>query len=148
MILELTSEEKGRIIEGYDHIHAILRRFLLFEGEIGKEREHFWVIGFQTLDYIKYVELVAIGSLNDVAVLPREAYRMAVHQGCNRVILAHNHPSCDLKFFRADSELTKRMIAGGEILGIDMIEHLLISPDGYKPYFNYRGGSPFGKSIL
>lgn len=98
MILELTSEEKGRLVDGYDHIHAILRRFLLFEGEIGKDREHFWVIGFQSLDYIKYVELVALGELNTVAVLPREAYRMAVHQGCNRVIIAHNHPNGLLKF--------------------------------------------------
>lgn len=145
MIVELTSEEKDRLVDGYDHIHAILRRLLLFEGEIGKDREHFWVIGFQSLDYIKYVELVALGELNTVGVLPREAYRMAVHQGCNRVIIAHNHPNGQLKFTKGDTAVTRRMIEGGEILGIDMLDHLLVSLDGWKSYFKHRSGSPFGK---
>jgi DNA repair protein RadC len=146
MIAELTPEEKNRLVDGYEHLHAILKRLLLFEDEVSREREHFWVIGFQTLDYVKYVELVALGHLNGVAILPREAYRMAVHQGCNRVIMAHNHPSGNLKFSRADVELTRRMIAGGEILGIDLMDHLVVSLEGYKPYFNYKGGSPFPKT--
>ena len=147
MILELTPEEKTRLVENYDQIHGILKRFLLFEGEISMEREHFWVIGFQSLDYIKYVELVALGELNTVAVLPREAYRMAVHQGCNRVLIAHNHPNGSLKFTKGDSLVTKRMLDGGEILGIDMLDHLLISLDGYRAYFGYNGGSVFKSGL-
>ncbi len=117
MIVELTPEEKNRLIDGYEHLHAILKRFLLYEGEIGSDREHFWMIGYQSLDYEKYVELVAIGQLNVVAMLLREAYRMAVHQGCNRVIMAHNHSNGDLKFSRADSEVTKRMVMAERSLG-------------------------------
>ena len=40
MIVELTPEEKSRLIEGYDHLHGILKRFLLIEDEIGRDREH------------------------------------------------------------------------------------------------------------
>jgi DNA repair protein RadC len=148
MIVELTVEERSRLVDGYDHLHAILRRLLLFEGEIGMEREHFWVIGFQNLDCIKYVELVALGEFNTVAVLPREAYRMAVHQGCNRVIIAHNHPNGQLRFTKRDTTVTRRMIEAGEILGIDMLDHLLVSIDGWKSYLKYRSGSPFQKRDL
>lgn len=145
MVIELTPEERSRVIEGYDQIVEILRRFLLWEGGFATDKEHFWVIGFQTLDYIKYVELVALGDLNTVSVLPREAYRMAVHQGCNRIIIAHNHPSGDLRFSKADSGLTRRMLESGQILGIEMIDHLLVSMDGWKSYYKHgKWGRPFG----
>lgn len=73
MIVELTPEEKSRLIEGYDHIHVILKRLLTFEGGFSHDKEHLLVISFQAFDYIKYVELVAMGELNSVKAVSRKA---------------------------------------------------------------------------
>lgn len=145
MLVDLTPDEKSRMVEGYDHIHAILRRLLLFEGEFARDKEHLWVIGFKTLDFIQYIELAALGQHNKVASVPREVYRMAVHQGCTRIILAHNHPSGTLKFSAADGKFTSRMADGGELLGIELVDHLVISLEGWRSYYTHsKWGKPYG----
>ncbi len=144
MIIPLTEEEKSRVISSYDQIYELMRRILMFEDEAGRERDHFWGIGFQTLDYIKYIELVALGDLQSVRVSPRELFRLAVTLNCPRVLVIHNHPSGSLKFSRAETALTARLVAAGELMDIDVIDHLLITTDhGYKSSFYRQGKSPF-----
>ncbi len=144
MIVPLTEEEKSRVISSYDQIYEIMRRILMFEDEAGREHEHFWGIGFQTLDYIKYIELVALGNINKVFVSPRELFRLAVTLNCPRVLVVHNHPSGSLKFSKADIALSARLVAAGELMDIDVMDHLLITTEhGYKSSFYGQGKSPF-----
>lgn len=146
MIVELTPEERSNVIKGYDQIYEIMRRILLSEDEVGQEREHFWGIGFQTLDTIKYIELVALGNINRVGVSPREVFRMAVTLNCPRILVIHNHPSGSLRFSKSDIAVTTRLVEAGELLDIDVMDHLLVTTEnGFRSALFPTGESPFTK---
>lgn len=144
MIVELTPEERSQVIEGYDQIYEIIRRILMFEDETGRKREHFWGIGFQSLDTIEYVELVALGTTNKVHVSPRELFQLPVLLSCPRIIVAHNHPAGKPEFSAADTKLTRRLVDAGDLLDIDVMDHLVVTMEnGYKAALHSKGTSPF-----
>jgi DNA repair protein RadC len=144
VIIPLTDDEKSKVIGSYDQIYEIMRRILMYEDEAGRTREHFWGIGFQTLDHIKYIELVALGTMNKVYVSPRELFQLAVTLNCPRVLVVHNHPSGSLRFSAADTRLTRRLIDAGDLMDIEIVDHLLITlDDGYKSALYGNGKSPF-----
>ena len=144
MIVELTAEERSQVIEGYDQIYEIIRRILMFENEAGRKREHFWGIGFQDLDTIEYVELVALGSGNKVHVSPRELFQLPILLSCPRIIVAHNHPGGKPVFSAADTKLTRRLVDAGDLMDIDVMDHLVVTlENGYKAALHQKGTSPF-----
>ena len=130
------------LIRSSDQLQAILSRMLAYEDEVSQEREHLWVIGFQTLNIIKFVELVAYGSLDSVEVVPREVFRMAVAQGCSRVVVAHNHPSGSLKFSEQDHQVAKKLWESGQILDVKVIDFLVITPKAHRSMFYYKNRGP------
>ena len=77
--------------------------------------------------HISQVELVALGSLNAVNIHPREIYRRAVIEGAASIILAHNHPSGEVDPSEDDIHTTRRLHEAGEVLGIPLLDHLVVS---------------------
>lgn len=96
-----------------------------------RKKEHFWVIGLNTANHIEYIELVSLGSINMTVVNPVEVFSYAVLQKCKNLILVHNHPSGNLKPSESDKKLTQKLLIGGDILGIKILDHVIISEDGY-----------------
>jgi DNA repair protein RadC len=144
MIVELTPEERSQVIEGYDQIYEIIRRVLLFENEASRKREHFWGVGFQTLDTIEYIELVALGAGNKVYVSPRELFQLPILLSCPRMLVVHNHPSNVPEFSAADMKLTRRLVDAGDLMDIDVMDHLVITLDnGFKAAIHTKVTSPF-----
>jgi DNA repair protein RadC len=76
-------------------------------------------------------EVVSIGSLSSSIVHPREVFQPAVSQAAASVILAHNHPSGDVSPSQDDIDLTRRLVQAGEIMGIDVLDHLIIGVDDF-----------------
>jgi DNA repair protein RadC len=76
-------------------------------------------------------EVISIGSLTSNVVHPREVFQPAIARGVVAVILAHNHPSGSLEPSVADVEATRQLVAAGKILGIDLLDHLVITTTGY-----------------
>lgn len=76
-------------------------------------------------------EVISIGSLTSNVVHPREVFQPAIARGVVAVILAHNHPSGSLEPSAADVDVTRQLLAAGKILGIDLLDHLIISATGY-----------------
>lgn len=74
---------------------------------------------------------VSVGSLTASIVHPREVFCEAVKAGCSGIIFAHNHPSGDPEPSREDVETTGRLIAGGNILGIKVLDHIIIGDGRY-----------------
>ena len=72
------------------------------------------------------VNTVSIGDLSSSIVHPRELYKPAVIAGAASLILVHNHPSGDPTPSSEDVAVTKRCIQAGEILGIDLLDHIII----------------------
>lgn len=96
-----------------------------------QDREHFLVIHLDSRNQILGTETVSIGSLNYSIVHPRECFKAALLLNAASVILAHNHPSGSLVASDEDISLTKRMVQAGKLLGIEVLDHVIISGEGY-----------------
>ncbi|HMH31190.1 MAG TPA: DNA repair protein RadC [Methylomirabilota bacterium] len=76
-------------------------------------------------------EVISIGSLTANIVHPREVFQPAVEHSAIAVILAHNHPSGRLEPTLADVDITEQLVSAGQVLGIDLLDHLIITNKRY-----------------
>lgn len=133
MNVRLDKNQKIQVTGPHD-IFEIMRRILLRENKLGRQKEHFWVIGLATSNKIMYIELVALGSISASIVNPLEVFSLAAQKKSPHIILVHNHPGESLKPSKEDIELTKKIVRGGKILHIDVLDHLLITTEGYYSF--------------
>ena len=78
------------------------------------------------------VETVSIGSITASTTTPRDIFKSAILANAVAIIVCHNHPSGELIPSKNDIEITKQLIAAGDILGIKILDHLIVSIQGYK----------------
>ncbi len=81
-------------------------------------------------------EVISIGTLDSSLISPREVFKPALEYSAAAIIIAHNHPSGVLEASEADIEATKKLVEAGEIIGIDVLDHLIISRDDYISLIN------------
>ena len=139
----IISEKKKTVCCSKD-VSEVLHSLLKFEQEHDKEKEHFWILGLNTKNVVQYADLVSLGSLSASIVHPRETFRVAVMKATANIIVGHNHPSGDTKPSQEDILLTKRLCQAGEILGINVLDHVIIGSEGQ--YFSFRDSGLMGKS--
>jgi DNA repair protein RadC len=77
-------------------------------------------------------EVISIGSLTANIVHPREVFRPALEYSAVAVILAHNHPSGIAKATEEDIRITKQLVKAGEILGIDILDHIIVANSKFE----------------
>ncbi len=94
-------------------------------------KEHFLRISLNGAHEVLSVNVVSIGTLNRTLVHPREVFSEPVARSAAGIICAHNHPSGKTDPSREDIELTERIKSAGDILGISLLDHLIISETGY-----------------
>ncbi|HID95979.1 MAG TPA: JAB domain-containing protein [Candidatus Latescibacteria bacterium] len=94
-------------------------------------KENFVVLYLNARNQVIYKETVSIGTLNASLVHPREVFGPAVANSAASVILAHNHPSGDINPSEDDIELTRRIVKAGELMGIDVLDHVIVSHKGH-----------------
>jgi len=130
--------ELGRRLEAdaSDKPRRILRSPEDVAGEVrsqlkGKKKEHFLVLCLDTRNRLIDRRLVSMGSLDTSIVHPREVFKEAVSSCAASVIFAHNHPSGDPEPSKEDIELTKRLARAGEIVGIDVLDHIIVCDEGF-----------------
>jgi len=80
---------------------------------------------------VVHEEIISSGSLTANIVHPREVFQPALEYGAVAVIVAHNHPSGSLEPTTDDLVATTQLKAAGKILGIDLIDHLIVTSDSY-----------------
>jgi DNA repair protein RadC len=78
------------------------------------------------------VETVSIGSISATAMLPREVFKSAILANAVGIILCHNHPSGELVPSNEDIKFTKLFVEAGKLLGINVLDHLIVSNKGYQ----------------
>ncbi len=106
---------------------SAFRAILRAECPVDQDKEHFWVMGLTPSGNIKYIELVSLGTLVGALVAPREVFRFAIMQAVNSVLVCHNHPGGDPTPSRDDWAITDKLIRSGNILGIEMADHVIIA---------------------
>jgi len=97
----------------------------------GKKKEHFLALLLDTRNQLIKVAEISVGSLDSSLVHPREVFKEAISATAASVIFAHNHPSGDPTASEDDIKLTKRLAEAGEIVGIDVLDHIIISDRNY-----------------
>ena len=116
-------------------VAEICSAILNTECEIDRNKEHFWSIGLNSANKIKYVELVTLGLLNQTIIHARELYRMAILKGVASIIACHNHPSGTIKPSHEDKQKTSELIKAGKIIGIQLFDHVIIGEK--DTYFSF-----------
>ena len=96
-----------------------------------RRKEYFVALFLNARNQVICREDVSVGSLNASLVHPREVFAPAVGSSAASVILAHNHPSGDVTPSREDIELTRRMVQAGEIMGIEVLDHLIVGSERF-----------------
>ena len=97
----------------------------------GKKKEYFLALLLDTRNQLIRVAEISIGSLDSSIVHPREVFKEAVSASAASVLFAHNHPSGDPEASEDDVNLTKRLAEAGEIMGIDVLDHIIIGEQKY-----------------
>lgn len=92
-----------------------------------KTREHLMTIYLNARNEMIFKKPMFIGTLNANLIHPREIFQEALKQNAASVILVHNHPSGDAEPSEDDLEITKRLIEAGKIMGIDILDHIIIT---------------------
>ena len=96
----------------------------------GLDREHFWALALNTKNQLIRMVEVSVGSLNASIVHPRELFKDAVRVSAASVVIVHNHPSGDPTPSGADIQLTRRLVKAGDVLGIEVLDHVVIGDGG------------------
>ncbi|MFC2071908.1 DNA repair protein RadC [Chloroflexota bacterium] len=97
----------------------------------GKKKEHFLVLLLDTRGQLIKTSEVSIGSLDSSIVHPREVFKEAISASAASVIFVHNHPSGDPEPSEDDIKLTERLAQAGEIMGIDVLDHIIICDNDF-----------------
>ncbi len=95
------------------------------------DREHFVMMCLNTKNEVTHIHTVSIGTLNTTLIHPRELFKTAILTNSAAIIIAHNHPSGDPTPSRQDIETTNRLDKAGEILGINILDHIICGSNSF-----------------
>jgi DNA repair protein RadC len=92
---------------------------------IDPHKEHFITIYLCPTRKQPKCELISLGTLTASLVHPREVFRPAIKYNATEIIILHNHPSSDVSPSEADITLTERLKNAGQLLGIEVLDHVI-----------------------
>jgi len=103
----------------------------------GSDREMLLSIMLTVKNDLIGVETVSIGSITASTTTPGDLFKSAILANAVAIIICHNHPSGELVPSNGDIKITKQLIAAGELLGIKVLDHLIVSNRGYRSLIEY-----------
>ena len=95
------------------------------------KKEHFVVLYLNAKNQLVHKETISMGTLNANLVHPREVFEPALKHSAAQIVVAHNHPSGDPKPSEDDLEVTKRLTEAGKMMGIEVVDHIIVSKNAY-----------------
>ena len=98
------------------------------------KKEHLVALYINARNKLIHRDLVSVGTLNANLVHPREVFEPAIARASAQVIVAHNHPSGDPEPSEDDLIITKKLVDGGKLLDIELIDHIIITKTGYLSF--------------
>ncbi len=115
------------IINDPSQAAAILASDMMWE-----TTERFGVLLLDVRHRVLGHHIISIGSATETIAHPKEIFREVIRRGANRLIIAHNHPSGNLDPSLADLNLTRQLLSGGQLLGIPILDHLILSQGEFR----------------
>ncbi|MDD2786426.1 MAG: DNA repair protein RadC [Patescibacteria group bacterium] len=98
------------------------------------KKEHFVVLYLNAKNQLVHKETISMGTLNANLVHPREVFEPALKYSAAQIIAAHNHPSGDPKPSDDDLEVTKRLTEAGKMMGIEIMDHVIVSKNSHLSF--------------
>ena len=98
---------------------------------IRRKQEYFVCITLNGAGEVIETRVVTVGLLDSAQIHPREVFADALADRAAGVILVHNHPSGNLEPSPEDIAITRRLVEAGKLLGIEVLDHIIISPSGH-----------------
>ena len=129
-----TIDVKNPVINSPDAAAAFFRSVM----DQVHDKEAFVVAFLNTKNRVIDHEVVSLGTINSSIVHPREVFRNAIVNKANAVILCHNHPSGDLTPSSEDLNTTKRLKETGNLLGIQVLDHLIINGINKQDVYSFQ----------
>lgn len=108
--------------------------------EIGDEdREVFMVLVLDNQMQVVALHRAHVGDINSCIINPREVFKTAILNNAQAILVAHCHPSGSLKESSADIQATRRLVEGGKILGIELLDHIIVNYKGEHTSLREKG---------
>jgi DNA repair protein RadC len=118
----------SRILSSADAIAFCTARFARLASDAIQEEFH--IVCLDTKHHLIATHRVSLGSLDRTIVHPRDVFRPAIKDAAKAVLLVHNHPSGDPTPSRDDISLTRRLEEAAEILGVQVLDHIIVGRHG------------------
>ena len=132
--IQTVEEQAPEQITKAEQAAAIFRAMV---GDDIDKKEYFLALTLDSASRPIVARVIHIGTLNQSLAHPREIYRDAITDGAAAVIVAHNHPSGTTQPSQNDDRVTRRLREAGELLGIELLDHLIITPAA--GFYSYSG---------
>ena len=134
LVYEGTLQDRPCIVSSQDAI-AFFKEY--WTQANASDQERFVVACLDTKNRVQSVVLVTMGTLDASLVHPREVFKPAIIEGSSSILLSHNHPSGNTAPSREDIQVTDRLTSAGELLGIDVLDHIIFG-DGSNDAISIR----------
>ena len=128
MTYQIVSERKFKHIA---KISSPIEVYTLVKRYAAEKKEHFILLTLNGAHNVISVCIVSIGLVNKTIVHPREVFCRAISDMATAIIVCHNHPSGALIPSDEDRQITERLFAAGELIGIPLIDHIVFSTTGF-----------------
>ncbi|MBQ6135452.1 MAG: DNA repair protein RadC [Bacilli bacterium] len=103
----------------------------------GLKQECFYCYYFNTKQELIEKKLIFMGTINSATTHTREIFKEAYLISASTIVCLHNHPSGDVHPSKADISFTERLIRTGEIQGIPVVDHIIVSEDTYYSFYEH-----------
>jgi DNA repair protein RadC len=134
LIEMIVQEKRQRMTSPNDVYQEILENAKSYRFE---DVEYFLVATLDGEHKLIDLHVISQGTVNRTLVHPREVYRAAIKDNSVAIIAIHNHPSGSLKPSDEDVNITRRLKSAGEIIGIKVLDHLIISKNGFFSFVEH-----------
>jgi DNA repair protein RadC len=121
--------DRGEPIRGPADVYLRLRGRLVHQ-----LREELHVLGLDVHNRVQQHFIAALGTVHHVHVDPREVFRPLLREGAHAAIVVHNHPSGEPAPSDADAELTSRLTAAGQVVGVHLLDHIVVARGGFHAF--------------
>ncbi len=121
-------EHNGLMVKSPSMIYETIKYVMQ---QMYQDRENMLNVMLNTKNQIIGIEIIAIGTLNACICHPREVFYPAVANKAASIIIAHNHPSGDPTPSAEDITVAQRIMDGGKLLGINLLDSIVVGADSY-----------------
>jgi len=121
----LGQQENTTIVETPEDVYKLSKRIHRLK------KEHFLAYLLDARNALIAEETISVGTLTMAVVHPREVFEPAIRHSAAGIVLVHNHPSGDPTPGDEDRRLTERLVQAGKLMGIEILDHVIVTRNGY-----------------